>query len=61
MRKWLLQRTGVTFAEATSQDVAALNGQLEQLARSRHWAEARSAVTEIYQKAFGARQAAASR
>jgi hypothetical protein len=50
----LLQQAGVAFAEATAEDVAAVTGQLGQLARSRHWAEARGAVTGLYQKVFGA-------
>jgi hypothetical protein len=49
----LLRRAGVTFAEATSRDVAALTVKLEHLARSRHWAEARNVVAGIYQRAFG--------
>ena len=49
----LLQRHGVTFADATAQDREVVTGQLERLARSRYWAEARKAITELYQRAFG--------
>jgi hypothetical protein len=49
----LLQRAGVTFAEATSQDRELVAGQLERLARSRFWAEARAVIGNLYQRAFG--------
>jgi hypothetical protein len=49
----LLQRNGVTFAQATVQDRETVTAQLERLARSRYWAEARNAITELYRRAFG--------
>jgi hypothetical protein len=49
----LLRRAGVTFAEATPQDRQTVTEQLERLARTRYWAEARSAVTSLYNRAFG--------
>jgi glutamyl endopeptidase len=49
----LLQRHGVTFAEATSQDRGVVTAQLERLARSRYWAEARKVIGDLYQRAFG--------
>ncbi|HZY91058.1 MAG TPA: trypsin-like peptidase domain-containing protein, partial [Gemmataceae bacterium] len=50
----LLRRAGVTFAEANAQDRRSLAEQLERLSRSRYWNEARSAITNLYQRAFGA-------
>ncbi len=47
----LFRRAGVTFAE--SQDLERVSGQLERLARSRYWNEARQTVTTLYQRAFG--------
>lgn len=49
----LLRRAGVTFAEATQQDQHDLVSQLERLARSRFWNEARATIRDLYQKAFG--------
>jgi hypothetical protein len=49
----LLRRAGVTFAEATPQDRQTVSEQLERLARTRYWPEARSAVTSLYNRAFG--------
>jgi hypothetical protein len=49
----LLRRAGVTFAEATPQDRQTVTDQLERLARTRYWAEARSAITSLYNRAFG--------
>ena len=49
----LLTRAGVTFAEATTQDREAVVAQLERLARSRFWAEARAVIGNLYQRAFG--------
>jgi Trypsin-like peptidase domain len=49
----LLRRAGVTFAEATAQDRQTLSEQLERLARSRFWNEARSTISSLYQRAFG--------
>jgi hypothetical protein len=49
----LLRRAGVTFAEANTQDRRTVAEQLERLSRSRYWNEARSAITNLYQRAFG--------
>jgi hypothetical protein len=49
----LLTRAGVTFAEATTQDRAVVAAQLERLARSRLWSEARAVIGNLYQQAFG--------
>jgi hypothetical protein len=49
----LLRRAGVTFAEATAQERQSVAEQLERLARTRFWNEARAAVTNLYQRAFG--------
>jgi hypothetical protein len=49
----MLQRAGVTFAKADAKEVEALNDQVERLARSRYWSEARAAITGLYQRAFG--------
>jgi hypothetical protein len=51
----LLRRAGVTFAEATAKERQTASEQLERLARSRFWNEARAAVASLYQRAFGAR------
>jgi hypothetical protein len=49
----LLCRHGVCFAEARSEDLRHITGQVERLARSGLWAETRTAITDIYQRAFG--------
>jgi hypothetical protein len=49
----LLRRAGVTFAEATSEDLRTTSNQLERLARSRYWNEVRNTVNELYRRAFG--------
>ena len=49
----LLRRAGVTFAEATAQERQVVTDQLERLARSRFWNEARAAIATLYQRAFG--------
>jgi hypothetical protein len=49
----LLRRAGVTFAEATPQDRQTVTEQLERLARTRYWGEARNAITSLYNRAFG--------
>jgi hypothetical protein len=51
----LLRRAGVIFADATAQERQTAAEQLERLARSRFWNEARAAVASLYQRAFGAR------
>jgi hypothetical protein len=52
----LLRRAGVTFAEATFDDLGRVNRQIERLARSRYWNEARSTISNLYQRAFGTHQ-----
>ncbi len=49
----LLRRAGVPFAEANTQDRRSVAEQLERLSRSRYWNEARTAITNLYQRAFG--------
>jgi hypothetical protein len=49
----LFQRAGVIFAGADPKELEAMTCQMERLARSRHWAEARNAITGLYQRAFG--------
>jgi hypothetical protein len=49
----LLRSAGVTFAEATPQERQAVADQLERLARSRFWGEARSFIGELHRRAFG--------
>jgi hypothetical protein len=49
----LLRRAGVTFAEATDEDRRTAVEQLERLARSRYWKEARQTIATLYQRAFG--------
>ena len=57
----LLRRAGVTFAEATTQERQTVAEQLERLARSRYWNEARAAVGALYQRAFGGTISTATR
>jgi hypothetical protein len=52
----LLRRAGVTFAEATSEDLRRTTNQLERLARSRYWNEVSNYVTNLYQRAFDTRK-----
>lgn len=49
----LLRQAGVTFAEATEDDRRTVAEQLERLARTRYWREARTAISGLYQRAFG--------
>jgi hypothetical protein len=49
----LFRRVGVTFAEATAQDLQATTNQIERLARSRYWSEVRATIASLYQRAFG--------
>jgi hypothetical protein len=49
----LLRRAGVTFAEATTLDRQTVTDQLERLARSRYWNEARAVIASLHQRAFG--------
>jgi hypothetical protein len=48
----LFRRAGVTFAEATVADLEAATNQIERLARSRYWSEARATISSLYQRAF---------
>jgi hypothetical protein len=49
----LLKRCGIRFADEPAQDLEATAHKLECLARSRHWADARAAINNLYQRAFG--------
>jgi hypothetical protein len=51
----LLRRAGVTFADAANQERQRTTEQLERLARSRYWNEARALIANLYQRAFGGR------
>ena len=55
----LLQSAGVTFAGTNPKDLEGITGQVERLARSRFWPDARAAITTLYQRAFGASPAQA--
>jgi hypothetical protein len=54
----LLKRAGVTFAGSDPKELEAMTSQMERLARSRYWAEARAAITGLYHRAFGTSPAA---
>jgi hypothetical protein len=49
----LMRRAGVTFTQATTEERERVANQLERLARSRFWNEARSVIANLYQRAFG--------
>jgi hypothetical protein len=49
----LLRRAGVTFSDTTPQERQQTTEQLERLARSRYWNEARTVIAGLYQRAFG--------
>lgn len=49
----LLRACGVNFAEGPPRDRSGVVAQVERLARSRHWNEARSLIGNLYQRAFG--------
>jgi Trypsin-like peptidase domain len=49
----LFRRAGVTFAEATAEDLQSTTNQIERLARSRYWSEVRATIASMYQRAFG--------
>jgi hypothetical protein len=49
----LFQRAGVTFTQATREDVQETVAKLERLSRTRFWREAQTAVNEMYRRAFG--------
>ena len=49
----LLQRCGVTFTQATTEDLRFTTEQIERLARSRYWNEVRGTIATYYQRAFG--------
>ena len=50
----LLCRCGVTFANASCEELQAATSQIERLARSRYWSETKSQLNTLYQRAFGA-------
>jgi hypothetical protein len=49
----MLQRFGVTFAQATTDEMRATNEQMERLTRTRYWNEVRTTIGTYYQRAFG--------
>jgi hypothetical protein len=49
----LFQRAGVTFTQTTPEEREKVVQQLERLARSRFWNEARNTIANLYQRAFG--------
>jgi hypothetical protein len=49
----LLERCHVIRAQATAEELATVSGQMERLARTRHWPELRTAVANMYEQAFG--------
>ena len=49
----LFERAGVTFAEATREDLAQTTSQIERLARSRYWSDVRNTIGAMYQRVFG--------
>ncbi len=49
----LLRRHGVIFAESNEEELEVTRNQLERLARSRLWSEARDVIGEFYRRAFG--------
>jgi hypothetical protein len=49
----LLRQHGIPFTASNSKEVEQINQQVERLARSRLWTETRSAVSGLYQRAFG--------
>jgi hypothetical protein len=49
----LLARCGVTFAQATTEEMRRTNDQMERLARSRYWSDVRNTIATYYQRAFG--------
>lgn len=51
----LLRKAGVTFAEATADDLGLTTSQVERLSRSRYWNEARATIASLYQRAFNGR------
>jgi len=48
-----LRQAGVTFTQATTQDLDMTRSQMERLARSRYWTECRTTIAGLYQRAFG--------
>lgn len=49
----LFQRAGVTFTQATPNERERTAQQLERLARTRFWNEARNTIGNLYQRAYG--------
>jgi hypothetical protein len=48
----LIRRAGLAFSETTPQERQRVTEQLERLARSRYWNEARALIASLYQRAF---------
>lgn len=49
----LLKRCQVTYAAANAQELTAVTSQIERLAWSHLWADARTAIASLYQRALG--------
>jgi hypothetical protein len=49
----LLRQAGVTFADTSPQERQNVLDQIDRLARTRFWNEARSVIANLYQRAFG--------
>jgi len=49
----LLRRCGVTFAQATTEELRLTAEQMERLARTRYWNEVKGSIASYYQRAFG--------
>jgi hypothetical protein len=49
----LFTKAGVSFAEATPEDLQRTSRQIEQLARSRYWDDVRDTVAALYRRVFG--------
>lgn len=49
----LFTRCGVTFADATTEQMRVTNEQMERLARTRYWNDVRNTIAAYYSRAFG--------
>jgi hypothetical protein len=49
----LLRRAGVTFARGNVKELQAMTDQIQRLTRSRYWADVQTAISGLYQRAFG--------
>jgi hypothetical protein len=49
----MMQRCGVTYAQAKPEELTATSDQVERLARSRLWEETRKTIASLYERAFG--------